>query len=466
MNTPTIAAALPNPVAPASAARTGTSPSDNETSAASFSQILGRQHAAQGQQQGQQGQQAQGTASDTGHASPKTDRSDDTEKKGKEAADDAELATLAGDQGLSLPQIALNLAAHAMPKADKAATAAAPGTDRATLLPAADKAPTTQAALEAGAATGSGVSKGADIATDAQDPMAASAKGASSPAAGNAVTDAARSALAALSNVKPEAKLDGKPASGGANTSDGKTTSGTNAPATRGMTQSERAQASAAASAMAAAQAGAAATTPQRSAAPQPQSTNTPAATTTVAATGDMTGLAAAGTAAQAAVQIQTTGAAASSGSLSISTPLQQPQWPADFGRQVVTLAQTAHNQTQTAELRLDPPDLGPLRITININDNVAQAVFVSAHASVRHAVENALPQLQQQLAQAGISLGQTSVNDQGQQQTPFEQSFQSGGRQHAVTAVGAGEPAIESTAARAGARVLRNPDAIVDTFA
>jgi len=465
MNTPTIAAALPNPVAPASAARTGTSPSDNETGAASFSQILGRQHAAQGQQQGQQGQQAQGTASDTGHASPKTDRSDDTEKKGKEAAEDAELATLAGDQGLSLPQIALNLAAHAMPKADKASTAAAPGTDRATLLPAADKAPTTQAALEAGAATGSGVSKGADIATEAQDPMAASAKGASSPAAGNAVTDAARSALAALSNVKPEAKLDGKPASGGANTSDGKTTSGTNAPATRGMTQSERAQASAAASAMAAAQAGAAATTPQRSAAPQPQSTNTPAATTTVAATGDMAGLAAAG-AAQAAVQTQTAGAAAPSGSLSISTPLQQPQWPTDFGRQVVTLAQTAHNQTQTAELRLDPPDLGPLRITININDNVAQAVFVSAHASVRHAVENALPQLQQQLAQAGISLGQTSVNDHGQQQTPFEQSFQSGGRQHAVTAVGAGELAIEGSGARAVAHAPRNPDAIVDTFA
>ena len=68
--------------------------------------------------------------------------------------------------------------------------------------------------------------------------------------------------------------------------------------------------------------------------------------------------------------------------------------------------------------------------------------------------------------AQAGISLGQTSVNDQGQQQTPFEQSFQSGGRQHAVTAVGAGEPVIEGAAARAVAHAPRNPDAIVDTFA
>lgn len=463
MNTPTIAAALPNSLSPA-AARTGASPSDNEPGAASFSQILGRQHAAQGQQQGQQGQQAQGTPSDAGHASLKADRGGDAEKKSKEAADDAELATLAGDQGLSLPQIALNLAAHAMPKADKAATADAPGTDRATLQPATGKAPTIQASLEAGAAIGSGVGNAVGIASGAQDPMAADAKGAPAPAAGNTVADAARSALAALNTVKPEAKIDDKPASVDTPASDDKNAPNVNTPAPRGAAQTARTQVSAAASAIAAAQAGAAAATPQRSAAPQPQNTNTPAATT-VAATSDMAGLAAAG-AAQAAVQTQTAGAAAPSGSLSISTPLQQPQWPADFGRQVVTLAQTAHNQTQTAELRLDPPDLGPLRITININDNVAQAVFVSAHASVRHAVENALPQLQQQLAQAGISLGQTSVNDHGQQQTPFEQSFQSGGRQHAVTAVGAGELAIEGSGARAVAHAPRNPDAIVDTFA
>ena len=58
----------------------------------------------------------------------------------------------------------------------------------------------------------------------------------------------------------------------------------------------------------------------------------------------------------------------------------------------------------------------------------MASASFVSAHASVRQAIETALPQLQQALAQAGISLGQTSVGEQAAQQQ-FAQN-QGGGSQ------------------------------------
>ena len=58
----------------------------------------------------------------------------------------------------------------------------------------------------------------------------------------------------------------------------------------------------------------------------------------------------------------------------------------------------------------------------------MASASFVSAHASVRQAIETALPQLQQALAQAGISLGQTSVGEQAAQQQ-FAQN-QGGGTQ------------------------------------
>lgn len=98
-----------------------------------------------------------------------------------------------------------------------------------------------------------------------------------------------------------------------------------------------------------------------------------------------------------------------------VSTPLGHPQWGNDFSQQVAGISQTLKNGLQTIEMRLDPPDLGPIRISLSMNDGVAQAMFISPHANVRNAVENALPQLQQQLAQAGISLGQTSVSDQGQ---------------------------------------------------
>src|SRR3546814_225550 len=116
-----------------------------------------------------------------------------------------------------------------------------------------------------------------------------------------------------------------------------------------------------------------------------------------------------------------------------------------------------------SSDLRLDPPELGPLRISINLSDNVAHAVFVSPHAAVRQTVENALPQLQQLLAQAGISLGQTSVSDQGQSQQAFNESSGNGQRNSSGNAAGGSEVAggVLQTATRS-----RAPDALVDTFA
>ena len=52
--------------------------------------------------------------------------------------------------------------------------------------------------------------------------------------------------------------------------------------------------------------------------------------------------------------------------------------------------------------------------------DQQMQAVFVSAHSSVRAAVEAALPQLRALLAESGISLGNTSVGAESQPQTAF----------------------------------------------
>ena len=146
-----------------------------------------------------------------------------------------------------------------------------------------------------------------------------------------------------------------------------------------------------------------------------------------------------------------------------VATPLHQPGWDADFGRQVVMLARDAHSGAQTAELRLDPPELGPLRISISLNDGTANAVFVSAHASVRQAVESALPQLSQQLAQAGISLGQTHVGDQGQ--GGFAQH--DGGRPAGARSSGVdADTALASADGAAMPRGAAVSNGLVDTFA
>ena len=153
--------------------------------------------------------------------------------------------------------------------------------------------------------------------------------------------------------------------------------------------------------------------------------------------------------------------------SLSIPTPLDSPQWASDFGRQFVSMAKGGVNMPQTAELRLDPPELGPLRISINVVDNVAHAIFVSAHANVRHTLENSLPQLQQLLAQAGISLGQTSVSDHGQPQQAFGDG-EGGDHRQTSQAIAIGDAAggdIAHASLGSGSRSPA-PDALVDTFA
>jgi len=151
---------------------------------------------------------------------------------------------------------------------------------------------------------------------------------------------------------------------------------------------------------------------------------------------------------------------------ISVPTPLSSPQWPQDASRQIFNLAQSGGAAGHTVLMHVNPPELGPVHITLHLGDSTAQASFVSPHANVRQALENALPHLEQQLAQAGLSLGQANVSDQqpGQQQ---EQAAQ-GGRQNggATFSLDGGIGAASGvTATGPASRPAPHPDALVDTF-
>ena len=87
--------------------------------------------------------------------------------------------------------------------------------------------------------------------------------------------------------------------------------------------------------------------------------------------------------------------------------------WGTALGQHVLHMSRTGQ---ETAELQLNPPGLGPLKVSLSMNEHQIQAAFVSTHASVRAAVEAALPQLRAAMADGGISLGETSVGSQSQQ--------------------------------------------------
>ncbi|RIX41225.1 MAG: flagellar hook-length control protein FliK [Rhodocyclales bacterium GT-UBC] len=104
-----------------------------------------------------------------------------------------------------------------------------------------------------------------------------------------------------------------------------------------------------------------------------------------------------------------------------IKTPLHSANWASDFSEKVLWLAK---NDQQTAQININPPQLGPVQITLQLNGDQASAVFASPHAEVRQAIESSLPQLKEMLASAGINLGQSDVGANLAQQnrnTPFQ---------------------------------------------
>ncbi len=93
-----------------------------------------------------------------------------------------------------------------------------------------------------------------------------------------------------------------------------------------------------------------------------------------------------------------------------IGAPLGSAAWPEEFSQKITWMGT---QQTQIAELQLNPPNLGPLNVVLKISDNQATVLFTSPHGAVRDSIENALPKLREMLADNGITLGNATVSDQ-----------------------------------------------------
>ncbi len=91
--------------------------------------------------------------------------------------------------------------------------------------------------------------------------------------------------------------------------------------------------------------------------------------------------------------------------------------WNQDFVSQVNLLV--THREPQ-AEIRINPPHLGPVEVRIGLDGNQVSVSFTSAHAETRSAIENALPQLREMFSDNGLALGNASVSaESSQQQSP-----------------------------------------------
>lgn len=140
-----------------------------------------------------------------------------------------------------------------------------------------------------------------------------------------------------------------------------------------------------------------------------------------------------------------------------IESPVGTAVWSGEFAQKVMWIA---GDKQQSAELHLNPPELGPLSIRLAIDDDQASAIFHSVHSEVREAIQAALPRLREVLAESGIALGNASVTaDSPREGSAFDrrqqpQSYASGS---------AAETAADDPAA---ARPRSNGSGLVNLFA
>ncbi|MBV1888760.1 MAG: flagellar hook-length control protein FliK [Proteobacteria bacterium] len=69
-------------------------------------------------------------------------------------------------------------------------------------------------------------------------------------------------------------------------------------------------------------------------------------------------------------------------------------------------------NRMMTAELRLDPPDLGPLQVKISINEGQAQVSFISQSSDVRGAIDQSLARLRELFNERNVELINVDISD------------------------------------------------------
>jgi flagellar hook-length control protein FliK len=133
--------------------------------------------------------------------------------------------------------------------------------------------------------------------------------------------------------------------------------------------------------------------------------------------------------------------------------------WGQALGEKIVWMAAGAQ---QTASLTLNPPNLGPLQIVLNVTNDQATASFFSAQPEVRQALEAAYPRLREMMDQAGIQLGQATVSAD----TPRQHDTADRQAQRGALPFGGTDDAPPVALPTLQAPVLQSGRGLVDTFA
>ncbi len=93
---------------------------------------------------------------------------------------------------------------------------------------------------------------------------------------------------------------------------------------------------------------------------------------------------------------------------------MQQPGWSQQVTDKVMWMSS---QNLQSAEIKLDPAELGRLDVKVSVNQEQTQITFTSAHAGVRDSLESQMFRLREMFAQQGMLNVDVNVADQSHAQ-------------------------------------------------
>ncbi len=96
----------------------------------------------------------------------------------------------------------------------------------------------------------------------------------------------------------------------------------------------------------------------------------------------------------------------------SMTKPLGHPDWDEDMGQRILWMQSKS---ISAAEIKLNPPHLGPITVRIDMNQDQASVAFSAQHGAAREALEAAIPKLREMMSSQNLNLADVDVSPYAQ---------------------------------------------------
>lgn len=114
-----------------------------------------------------------------------------------------------------------------------------------------------------------------------------------------------------------------------------------------------------------------------------------------------------------------------------LTRPLSHPEWNQEMGERIVWMN---NRGISSAEIRMNPQNMGPITVRIDMNQDQASIAFTAQNADVRTALEASIPKLREMLGSQNVNLADVNVSHQSSTNADSSRSQQQAAQMAADT--------------------------------